>query len=156
MKGKTMKDLEALKKKHAELGEEIKKLEAGEPSNDYGLFDAKGGETHWLLDQEEDGFLAEEFSSESKNTFRTEAQADAFAQKLDVILEIYKHGAREFREDEDNWSFWYDHSGKKIRYCLFSYARYPLAPHYPSKKAAQAAVKAVGEERVKRVLFNIT
>ena len=96
------------------------------------------------------------------NCFKTEKEAEFALEKLKVIIELKRY-ALEHNEKEIDWCqgtckyyIQYDHMNNKldIRYGRYR-KNYNSSMYFTSEKIAQAAIKEIGEERIKKYYFEV-
>lgn len=95
------------------------------------------------------------------NYFRTEEEAKFTVEKLKVIAEL-KRFAQEHNTKEINWNdprqnkyyFYYDCTDKKID-IGFVCCMKRNAIYFSSKEIAEQAIKAIGEERIKKYYLEV-
>jgi len=142
-----------LEKKHAELGEEIKRFkEQGEGHPDV-FTPVNSSDQIYCIDQDicTGKFTAggcKKAGDPVKNVFRTEEAAQSFADGLNVIMELKAcKGARKFMAGEENWTIRVVGGEVSLEYwnrtpscCIFAC--------FDTRENAEAAIKKIGEARI--------
>lgn len=93
----------------------------------------------------------------SGNYFRTEEEAEEYKESLIVYNELKAYAEPDdavWNGIEDHWCVKYDHLAEKINVDNWKVCKF-VNLYFKSKEAAQAAIEAVGEERVKRHYLGI-
>lgn len=125
---------------------------------------AEKGENYWCLDScgeaiknTDDYWIGDKWRYESGNYFKTKEEAEYYKESLIVYNKL-----KAYAEPEDavwdkyigHWHVGWDANKQDIY--IESASIYKHAElYFPTKKAAQAAIKAVGEEKIKRYYLGI-
>ena len=96
------------------------------------------------------------------NCFKTNKEADNAVEKLKIRAKLQRY-ANEHNEEEIDWRdetkskyyFLYDHCDSMIRIWSTKGCCEPFQIYFTSKEVAEDAIKAVGEERIKKYLFGV-
>jgi hypothetical protein len=150
------KDLNELKQKYAELGEEIKRLEeAPKPwpqDGDEVFILGESGAIHSCI------YVAGDWLDKALhqgNAFRTRAEAEAEKHYRDVAYELsQQEGARKFVNKVPNYCILYDSS---LTCGLGVYTRYDhpdgrFSVYFETFRQAESAIAAVGEQEIIRAI----
>jgi len=150
------KDLNELKQKYAELGEEIKRLEEAPkpwPQDGDGIFIInESGRIYEFLYQS--GYVLKT-SLKQCNGFRTLAEAEAEKHYRGVAYKLsQQEGARKFVKEKDNWCFIWDLDvqdgvGLAVRRTI---PEGHLSIYFDTRQQAESAIAAVGEEEIIRAI----
>lgn len=97
------------------------------------------------------------------NCFKTKDEAKFALEKLKVITELRRyaleHNEKEIDwndKDQDKFSLCFYHQSKKILINTHTSTSYQTTfIYFTSKEIAQAAIKAIGEERIKKYYFEV-
>lgn len=147
-------DLTALKKKHAELGDEIARLEK-QGENPWGITTEEGS-SYSVLNQKNNGagFFITTYPAGcivDGPVFRTEAAAQRIAIAFQVMLELRapELGAAAIIEDEQ----WILHTGKNANLFAANWRAienksFSISPCFPTRETAHHAIATVGESRI--------
>ena len=144
-------ELKALKERIAEL-EQLAKEEQEFPQymDVYYYIQASGrvDNVHWSED-------VTDFQIRGLgNTFRTKEEAEFAAEKLKVEAELRKFG-KPFESMENNFHIVFDASDGSVDVWYVSYSKIQGAIYFESKKKAIEAIETVGEERIKKYIFEV-
>lgn len=159
-------DLTALKKKHAELGEEIARLEK-QPApgdNPWGIFLPKETETYSIISQSRLGGIFADSGHRASGdadslVFRTEGVAQRFAEVFQVIIGLRAPGlgsiAHPIYAEDTLYVVDADMCAETGKITLFineiesdEHAVGATSPIFPTKEAAKHAIDTVGESRI--------
>lgn len=96
------------------------------------------------------------------NCFKTKEEAENAAERLKIRAELQRY-ADEHNDKEIDWGnynqtkyfFNYDNFENEIRILCTINSREPFQIYFTSRNIAKDAVKAVGEERIKKYLFGV-
>ena len=96
------------------------------------------------------------------NCFKTKEEAKFAIEKLKVINEL-KRFALEHNEEEIDWSninqykyfLYFNHYENRICISACTYYTYTQCIYFTSSEIAQAAIKEIGEERIKKYYFEV-
>lgn len=158
-KDEKLKRIEDIEKELAELKESIKE----EDENNQSCWRPKSGEKYYYIPSYEESFSDawENHPIEEKrlvigNIFRTKAEADFAIEKLKVIHEL-----KQFAISKDKWSkgtpYWTIglnldlNSLTILNACHIKYGDIPFS----TRKIAEKAIEAVGEERIKKYYLEV-
>ncbi len=150
---KALADIEAMKAKIAEIEKTIKAEREAEWPRLYDkyYFHGSWGDVSvckFLGDAVDKGRFA------IGNYFKTEEDAEFAVERLKVIAELKKF-ARPFKHGEDNYYCYFDFDLNDVS--LIKEKFYPSGNilFFDSKKTAQQAIAAVGEDRIKKYYFGV-
>lgn len=147
-----------LEKELQELKEQVKVQEQAKNKTPIGWVPERGEDYHFI---DCDGDIVFQINNgvwddtvaEHYKVFKTEIEAAVYAEKMKVIRELEKF-AKEFVYGEENWAIAYNHAEGRIYYTLTKFMRSNLI-YFESRKTAQEAVQAVGEERIKKYYLGV-
>ena len=126
-----------------------------------GKFVPKEGEVYWYIDSY--GYISSEFEYDEwfikhKTVFRTREEVQQYKRYLDV-LDKYKH---EFSDEEwknkniEKWYLSFMSEYSDAFYCRPSYtSKHPNCVYFKSEEDAELFIKEVGEENVKKFMFDV-
>lgn len=91
------------------------------------------------------------------NVFKTKEEAEFVVERLKIIAEL-----KEFAEPDDaewdklprHYSIYYDSYFKSVRTCCDSIFKFSVV-HFESEEKAKEAIKAVGEDRIKKYYLRV-
>ena len=97
-----------------------------------------------------------------RNCFKTKEEAEFELEKKKVIAELQNY-ADEYN-DEMNWydadssklTIFYNYNNNNLGIDDYCYNRHMNCIHFSSKNIAKAAIRAVGEDRIKKYIFGIS
>lgn len=102
----------------------------------------------WLgVDIEKDMF-------EIGNFFKTKEQAEFAVEKLKVEAELRKFSSP-FKEGENNYNIFFEAYGKFVDIDCVLYRQMQGTIYFESREKAQEAIETIGEERIKKYLFEV-
>ena len=143
--------IEELEKELAELKSKVKE---GPKFPEY-------GDIYWCIDAEGivyvntfEGIQADRNILEIGNVFKTKEQADFAVEKLKVEAELRKY-SRPFKCGEINHYIFLNTDNECIDVVGLSYSQYQGTIYFESEEKAQQAVESVGEERIKKYIFEV-
>lgn len=84
--------------------------------------------------------------------FKTEEEAEFEVERMKVLRELEKFSCK-FRYNERDWYIYYDYSLQKVRTCSSSFKCHEL--YFESEEMVKEAIKAVGEDRIKRYYLGV-
>lgn len=96
------------------------------------------------------------------NCFKTKEEAEFALEKQKVIMEL-KRFLLEHNEEEIDWSninqykyyLYFNHYENRICISACTYYTYTQCIYFTSSEIAQAAIKEIGEERIKKYYFEV-
>ena len=144
-------ELKALKERIAELEEQAKE-EQEFPRED---------DKYWYVDDEGDVFGTfynnhdiDRYHQEIGNIFQTKEQAEFAVGKLKIEADLRKFG-RPYKANEENYCIELCSPYKSIS--VYAYAQFQIQGviYFESLEKAQQAVSTVGEERIKKYIFEV-
>lgn len=146
------KELEDIKKR-------IEKLEHVEVEEDE-VWKPKHRENYWYIDSfgevHVDRWLffgGDEFRYSVGNVFKTKEEAEFKAERLEVLAELKKFSCK-FRKGELNYYIFLDCNTNELE-IFVSDVYISLNVYFESEDRAREAVKSVGEDRIKKYLFEV-
>ena len=101
-----------------------------------------------------EGFKFEKDMLSIGNVYQTENEAVFAVEKLKVEAELREH-SRPFEYGENCTEFYYDHEFGRIMFCTLTASQTQGAIYFESKEKAQRAIDTVGEERIKKYIFEV-
>lgn len=144
-------ELKSLKERIAEL-EGFAKAERGFPQD---------GDNYWYIDDEGsvfgtfyDNHYIDRFHQTIGNFFQTEQQAEFAVEKLKVEAELRKF-SRPFKEDEYNYFIQINSSHNNIVVDSDDCYQTQGTIYFESTTIANEATDTVGEERIKKYIFEV-
>ena len=125
-----------------------------------GKYVPKEGELYWFIDSY--GYVCSEFEYDEwfikhKTVFRTREEVQQYKRYLDV-LDKYKY---EFTDEEwkdcnlEKWVIKYFCNNQTLHVFSRFVGKYSNCTYFKSKEDAKAFIKEVGEENVKRFMFDV-
>ncbi len=144
-------EIKELKQRIAEL-EELAKEEQEFPQD---------GEEYWYVDDEGntfnekwDGLDFEEYRLAIGGIFKTKDQAQFAVERLKVEAELRKF-SRPFKGDNQNYCI--ELCSPYTTVTTYAYEQYQVQGviYFDSKEKAKQAIESVGEERIKKHIFNV-
>ena len=119
------------------------------------------GDVYWYINplgftfhDEWSGFVSEGHKIEIGNVFKTRDQAEFAVEKLKVEAELRKF-SRPFESMEDNFSMVLDTSNGSLDIWCRLYSNCQGTIYFESEEKAQQAIESVGEERIKKYIFEV-
>lgn len=95
------------------------------------------------------------------NCFKTREEAEFALEKLKVITELKRyaleHNEKEINwndEDQDKFGLYFCHESKKILINTYNFSQHNFI-YFTSKEIARAAIKEIGEDRLKKYYFEV-
>ena len=147
-------EIKALKQRIAELEEQAKE-EREFPQR---------GEEYWYLDEfgtvcsyQSDDFFNKDIVKAMKdigNIFRTKEQAEFAAEKLKVESELRKF-SRPFKYGDWNFEILWNNHENNIELDWSGYVVRQSVIYFESGEIAEKAIESVGEERIKKYIFEV-
>jgi len=143
-------EIKALKERIAEL-EELAKEEEEFPQD---------GDAYWFIDDEGGmsstfykNYYLDIYRQKIGNIFRTEEEAEFAVKKLKVEAELRKF-SRPFTYHETNWYLIMDFD-KEVHYSYKWDDVTQGAIYFESEEKAKQAIQSIGEERIKKYIFEV-
>lgn len=148
-----LKQLEEVKSKIEELKQETRENETDN------RWKPKAGEDYWLVNVDGGVYRYKWYNDKFDNVlfnhtdiFPTKEQAEFDRERKRIRRELMKY-SRTFVPGFKNWTFNYNYQDKTILYWYSTYGRHSFSIYFESGEMAKKAVKAVGEDRIKKYLF---
>lgn len=121
----------------------------------------RDGDTYWyvgmrgnIFTSEWEGFPSEEHMLEVGNIFKTEDEAYFAVEKLKVDAELRKFSdSWDLENTQYSFSFNWEFGEFNVEYP--DYNQYPNSYYFYSIDDLQQAIESVGEERIKRYIFEV-
>lgn len=133
------------------LEEQIKKeQEFPQVGDEYWFIDDRG----MVFDSEFKNKKSDKDSLEIGNFFQTKEQAEFVVEKLKVEAEL-REFSRPFEYGENCTEFYYDHDFGRIMFCTLTASQTQGAIYFESREKAEEAIDTVGEERIKKYIFEV-
>ena len=96
------------------------------------------------------------------NCFKTEEEAENAVERLKIRADLQRYADEQNDEEidwtndeQDRWCICFDNDNKRFVYMYNLAIRNAFQIYFTSEEIAQDAVKAVGEERIKKYLFGV-
>lgn len=119
------------------------------------------GDIYWCIDAEGivyvntfEGIQADRNILEIGNVFKTAEEAEFAVEKLKVEAEL-REFSRPFEYGENCTEFYYDHDFGRIMFCTLTASQTQGAIYFESREKAEEAIDKVGEERIKKYIFEV-
>ena len=110
----------------------------------------------WVCDEADNEYF------NLRNCFKTKEEAEFELEKKKVIAELQNY-ADEHNDKIDwndlnsaKWEIFYDYSSNNLSINYYYYSCNMNCIHFSSEDVAQAAIRAVGEDRIKKYIFGIS
>lgn len=147
-------ELKALKERIAELEEQVKEeQEFPKRGDEYWYTDEYGTVCSYQSDEFFNKVIIEDMKAVN-NIFRTKEQAEFAVEKLKVEAELRKFG-RPFESGENNYHISFETYDKFIDIDSLLYRQTQGVIYFGSREKAQQAIESVGEERIKKYIFEV-
>lgn len=126
------------------------------------VWDLKDGDGYWYIDTANNinyatwnGCAWNLTNRESGNVFLTkeEAQFELERRRCEAIM--LKYGRRMLKYKDDNYSFQFDNTGKKVYVEVWNTCQFQGSIYFDTKELAQKAIDEIGEERLKKYVFRV-
>ena len=97
-----------------------------------------------------------------RNCFKTKEEAKFELERRKIIAELQDYADDHNDEmdwydiDSKKWGIFCDYSNNKLGINDYYYSCHMSCIHFSSKSIAQAAIRAVGEDRIKKYIFGIS
>lgn len=121
----------------------------------------KMGDIYWRIDDRGsvdncmyNNYYTDNHRQAIGNFFKTEEQAEFAVEKLKVEAELRKF-SRPFEYGENCTEFYYEHEFGRIMFLTLTASQTQGAIYFESKKKAEEAIDTVGEERIKKYIFEV-
>ena len=143
-------ELKALKKRIAELEEQVKE-EQGFPQD---------GDKYWYMDDEGAVFCEfynhyiDKYHQEIGNIFRTEEEAKFAVEKLKVEAELRKY-SDSWDSEKTQYTFSLNCKFGEFEIDYLDCNQTPDSYYFDSVNALQLAIETVGAERIKKYIFGV-
>lgn len=119
------------------------------------------GDTYWRIDDigsVDNNFYNDYYGDHHRqaigNFFKTEEQAEFAVEKLKVEAGL-REFSRPFEYGENCTEFYYDHEFGGIKFCTLTASQTQGAIYFESREKAEEAIDTVGEERIKKYIFEV-
>ena len=127
------------------------------------FWDLKDGDGYWYIDTVNNinyvtwkGDAWDLATRESGNAFLTkeEAQFELERRRCEAIM--LKYGRRMLKYKDDNYSFQFDNTGKKVYVEVWNTCQFQGSIYFDTEELAQKAIDEIGEERLKKYVFRVS
>ena len=119
------------------------------------------GDDYWYVDSDTEVMDTASYAGEYDqgrlsigNVFKTKEQAEFAVEKLKVEAEL-REFSRPFEYGENCTEFYYGHDFGRIMFCTLTASQTQGAIYFESREKAEEAIDTVGEERIKKYIFEV-
>lgn len=89
------------------------------------------------------------------NAFLTEEEAEFELERRRCESIMLKYGRRMLKYKDDNYSFQFDNTGKKVYVEVWNTCQFQGSIYFDTKELAKKAINEIGEERLKKYVFRV-
>ena len=130
------------------------------------VWELQDGDSYWMVDDEGHIYDAQWYEGDYlvyvrdiSNAFLTKEEAEADLERRKVETLLLKHGGRRWyrsdilTEKTLNWTLWYNDVSNELKVCNCSPSQGAI--YFDNWRDAEKAIEEIGDERIKKALFEV-